>query len=190
MAKKNPVEIVVIVDRSGSMSGVRAEAIGGYNAFLAEQKKVKGAANLTLVLFDHEYTVPYASVPIEHVPDLNNETYQPRGMTALNDAIGRSLAALEMKAPKHAIICVLTDGQENSSKEFTISQVRERIKSAEARGWQVQYLSSDLNAVRDASQYGVASVNTVQFKNDGAGMRSATQTLSVVNTNYRNLVAK
>jgi Mg-chelatase subunit ChlD len=132
MAKKEAVEIVVIADRSGSMSVIRDDAIGGFNTFLKEQKAVKGAANLTLVLFDHEYLVAVDSQPIKKVVPLNNETYVPRGMTALNDSIGRAISALEAKNPNKAIVCILTDGQENQSREFNTEQAKAKINAAES----------------------------------------------------------
>ena len=95
--KKEPVEILVIADRSGSMASIRQDAIGGFNTFLKEQKSVKGKANFTLVLFDDQYEVPIESVDIKKVDELTEETFVPRGMTAMNDAIGKSLSQLFAK---------------------------------------------------------------------------------------------
>lgn len=185
MAKKQAVEIVVIADRSGSMGMIKNDAIGGYNQFLSDQKKVKGAANLTLVLFDHEYLVSADSVPINDAKPLDNETYVPRGSTALNDAIGRALNALEAKAPKKAIVCILTDGQENSSHEFTTAQAKDKIAAAEAKGWQVVYLSANASAFADGAAYGIKAANLVQFANTGAGVRTAYSTTSTLSAAYR-----
>jgi uncharacterized protein with von Willebrand factor type A (vWA) domain len=183
--KKQPVEIVVIVDRSGSMDSIKKDAIGGFNTFLSEQKKVKGAANLTMILFDHEYKVVADAIPLEKAEALTDQTYVPRGMTAMNDAIGRGLSMLEAKKPKKAIVCILTDGQENASHEFTSDQVKAKIKAAEAAGWQVVYLSADVNAFNNAALLGIAPSATTQFANNGVGVRSAYTSLSASTTTYR-----
>lgn len=186
MAKKEAVEIVVVVDRSGSMSTIKQDAIGGFNTFLADQKKVKGAANLTLILFDHEYLVPVEAKPVKEVEPLTDQTYVPRGMTAMNDAIGRALSMLEAKAPKKAIVCILTDGQENSSKEFTTEQAKAKIKAAEARGWQVTYLSADANAFANGAALGINASLVRSFTANSAGTQSAYANLSATTTAYRN----
>lgn len=183
--KTSPVEIVVIADRSGSMDAIRADAIGGYNAFLAEQQKIKGAANLTLILFDHEYIVAEDAVPLKNAKPLTTETYVPRGATALNDAIGRSLASLEAKKPDKAIVCILTDGAENASSEFTTAQVRQKISDAEKAGWKIVYLSADANAFAHSAAFGISKDATVKFNANGAGVRSAYATATASTTNYR-----
>lgn len=185
MAKKEAVEIVVIADRSGSMSSIASDAIGGFNTFLKEQQAVKGAANLTLILFDNEYQIAVDAKPVKEVEELTAKTYVPRGSTALNDAIGRAISALEAKAPKKAIVCILTDGQENCSREFTTDQAKAKIKSAESKGWQVVYLSADANAFSHGQMYGVAAGNTVAFAATGVGIRGAYQNASLTSTNYR-----
>lgn len=188
MAKKSAkaaVEIVVIADRSGSMSSIRTDAIGGFNTFLAEQQKVKGAANLTLILFDDQYEVPIESKPIADVPPLTEATFVPRGMTAMNDAIGRALTKLETAKPEKAIVCILTDGQENASKEFTAAQVKSLITAADARGWQVVYLAANQDAFSVGATLGIQGSNTQNFAATGKGVQDAYTSLSVRSTNYR-----
>lgn len=183
--KSRPVEIVVIVDRSGSMSTIQNEAIGGYNAFLAEQQKQKGAANLTLILFDHEYSVHEDSVKLKDAKPLTGETYVPRGTTAMYDAIGRALSGLEAKKPAKAIVCILTDGQENASQEFKAQQVKDKIAAAEKSGWQVVYLSANVSAFADSAAIGLAKNATVTFAANDAGLRSAYSTMTASVLNYR-----
>lgn len=190
MAKKKvvqPVEIVVIADRSGSMASIADDAIGGFNTFLKDQKAVKGAANLTLVLFDDKYETPVVGMDIQKVPDLTRDTFVPRGMTAMNDAIGKAIGTLESKAPDKAIVCILTDGQENASREFTAEQVKAKIKAAEARGWQIVYLAANQDAFAVGGQLGVAQASTMNFEATGAGVRGAMQNASLYSTNYRNV---
>lgn len=189
MAKKKttqPVEIVAILDRSGSMASIADDAIGGFNTFLNEQKAVKGAANLTLVLFDNLYETPIVGVDIQKVEELTNKTFVPRGGTAMNDAIGRALSDLESKAPDKAIVCILTDGCENASREFTADQVKTKIKAAEARGWQVVYLAANQDAFATGAMIGVLAASTQNFAATGAGVRGAMGSASLYSTNYRN----
>ena len=128
--------IAFILDRSGSMQRMAEEAIGGFNAFLKEQQKEEGKARLSLVLFDHEYTPIVENSPIDQVDPIDEETYEPRGMTALLDAMGRTiddlgkqLAAMpEEERPGTVIVVTLTDGLENASKDYTREKVAERIK--------------------------------------------------------------
>lgn len=182
--KKEPVEIVVIADRSGSMASIVKDAIGGYNAFLAEQQKNKGAANLTLAMFDHEYLS--STCALTDAKPLNHETFVPRGMTALHDAIGRALSQLEAKGPAKAIICILTDGQENSSREFNAAQIKEKITAAGARGWKVVYLAANQDAFAVGSKLGVMAGNTMNFAATGAGINQAYSSVTRSVTDYRN----
>lgn len=179
------VEIEVVLDRSGSMQSIKKDAIGGFNTWLAEQQKVPGAANLVLTLFDNEFITSPAT-PLSLVQPLTEQTYIPRGSTALNDAIGMALNRLETKNPERAILVILTDGGENASKRFTAQQIRQRIEVAQGRGWQVLYLSAALSAFTDAASFGIMRSATTQFSHDSHGTRSAYVTMSTANTNYRN----
>ena len=117
-------EIAFILDRSGSMKSCQQAAIDGFNRFLADQQQIEGLAKLTLVLFDDEYFVPISSIPVQEIVPLTDDTYQPRGCTALLDAIGQTvddlglrLAALaEKDRPGQVIVAILTDGLENASQ--------------------------------------------------------------------------
>ena len=137
-------EIVCVIDRSGSMDSIKNDAIGGFNAFLKEQQNLPGEAAMTIVMFDHEYLVPYSGIPIQNIKPLYDGSYVPRGTTALNDAIGRAVSELKCRNPKKAIIMILTDGHENASHEFSKCQIKEMIKDCEDRGWFVAYLSATL----------------------------------------------
>jgi uncharacterized protein YegL len=120
--KENLTELVFILDRSGSMGTMAKEAIGGFNAFLEEQKKLPGEAKLTLALFDHQYSLVCNGKDIKDVEPLDDKTYVPRGTTALLDAIGRTIddvgsrlsATTEAERPSKILVAILTDGQENA----------------------------------------------------------------------------
>lgn len=188
MAKKtktNPVSIVAVLDRSGSMGSIVNDAIGGFNTFLAEQQALPDPADMTVVLFDDKYEVLYDSIPLSDVKPLTTQTFVPRGMTAMNDAICRSLTSLEIKNPKKAIVCILTDGEENNSREFTTEQTKEKIKAAEARGWEVLYLGANQDAFAVGASYGVAAGNSMAFAATGAGVKSAYDHTSIRTTSYR-----
>ena len=129
-------EIAFILDRSGSMKSCQQAAIDGFNRFLADQQQIEGLAKLTLVLFDDEYFVPINSIPVQEFVPLTDDTYQPRGCTALLDAIGQTidnlghrLAALTDKdRPGQVIVAILTDGLENASQRFNWKEIAGRIK--------------------------------------------------------------
>lgn len=180
-----PVEIVAIIDQSGSMGSVRDDAIGGFNTFLEEQQALEGEANLTLVLFDDRYEVPVQDTPVRDVEQLTRATYAPLGWTAMNDAIGKALTQLEAKDPKRAIICILTDGEENASKEYSRAQVKAKIEAAEARGWKVIFLAANMDVQAAARSMGVSSLNATAFTADARGITSAIGCLSSTVSSYR-----
>lgn len=185
MAKKEPVEILVIADRSGSMSSIRSEAIGGFNNFLDTQKELKGAANLTLVLFDDQYEVPVKSVKLKEVMPLTEETFVPRGMTAMYDAVGKALVELEQKAPKKAVVCIITDGAENASKEYTHTSVQALVKAAEDRGWEFVFLAANIDAKAAGASLGITRGASVAFAATGDGVNNAYAAMSLTASTYR-----
>lgn len=163
--KKQTCELVMIVDRSGSMSSCKQDVIEGMNKFVAEQKKLPGRCFLTTVIFDHEYEVCYESHDIQKLGYMGEETYVPRGSTALYDAIGRTIEMCRARFAKSnpdRIICVIvTDGHENASKEFTQEQVRKLVSDLD--DWKFVFIGADQNAVFVAEQFamaGAAAMNT------------------------------
>jgi hypothetical protein len=172
MTKPNFVEIVVVLDRSGSMETVRTDTIGGFNAFIEEQKKNKvGDVKVSLFQFDNVYETVYNGKPINEVPALTKDTFVPRGMTALLDAVGRAITDVgarlaqtpEEERPSLVIFVILTDGQENASKEFKIEKVKEMIKhQTESYSWQFVFLGADQDAFQ-AAQMGIGSSNTFNY---------------------------
>ncbi|MNI61596.1 hypothetical protein D3C73_1168760 [compost metagenome] len=167
------------------MARVRDDAIGGFNTFLKNQQALGGNARLTLVLFDDRYLVPVENTPILEVPLLDEETYAPLGWTAMNDAIGRALTSLEAKNPAKAIITILTDGAENASKEYTAAQVKEKIKAAEDRGWEVIFLAANIDAFTAGTTLGISACNTLQFSANASGFHDAFACMDVRASSYR-----
>jgi uncharacterized protein YegL len=151
-------EIVFVLDRSGSMGGLEDDVIGGFNSFLHEQQKVKGKAKVTVVLFDSEYEVLYNGMDIKDVPDLNKTQYFVRGMTALVDAVGKAITTTDahLRNKDKVIFVINTDGQENSSVEYTKEKVKALIEEKQATGkWQFMFFGVNLDKFSIASQYGI-----------------------------------
>ena len=155
------------------MGDIKDDAIGGFNCFLKEQKAAGANATLTLVQFDTESTdVVHESMPILEVPDLNHQTFQPRGGTPLLDALGqtidstgRALAAIpEANRPNKVVFVVITDGQENSSHQHTKASVKERIDHQSSHyNWQFVFLGANQDAFDEAGAVGIAMGNAANF---------------------------
>ena len=180
-------EIAFVLDRSGSMNPIAADAIGGFNAFLADQQALPGEARLTLVLFDHEYLVPYSHAPIKTVGPLDAKTYVPRGMTALLDAVGRTiddigarLAAMpEAERPAKVIVAILTDGQENASRDYTFAKVSGMIKHQQEKySWEFIFLAANQDAIAAAGALAIQPKDAIAFAPTGLGVRAAHAALS------------
>lgn len=183
------VEIIDITDKSGSMSDIRLDVIGGYNTMLAEQQALPGEARLTQVQFDNVYELNFEGVDIKKVDPLTLDTYAPRGMTALLDAIGMTLDQQGQRIKKEAwadkvIVCIRTDGAENSSKEYTLPRVKAMIEHAQKHGWVFLFSGADIDAFGAAHSLGINPQYTsgysksdpmgtqVSYAVSGAAMRS------------------
>ena len=189
MRKQGYTHITVILDRSGSMESICDDTIGGLNAFVEQQKAGSGEATLTLVQFDSQdpYEVIHHFTPIREVSALTRNTYVPRGSTPLLDALGRGINDIEAsigklnddERPEKVIVAVITDGQENSSREFNKEQVEKMIKSKSAEaGWEFMFLSADLNAIADAQHLGFSRDATVAFEKSSEGVSCCMESLS------------
>ncbi|QDT65560.1 vWA domain-containing protein [Calycomorphotria hydatis] len=159
--KSDLTDITLVVDRSGSMSQIQSDAEGGVNSFIAEQAKLPGEANLTLVQFDTEYEFIHKGTPIANVPKYR---LYPRGATALLDAVGRAinetgerLAKLpEAERPGLVVFVVMTDGHENSSREFTKQQIKDLIERQQnVYNWQFTFLGANQDAFSEAQGMGM-----------------------------------
>ena len=150
---------IFILDRSGSMEACIDDTIGGFNAFVRDQVPFGGT--LTLVLFDHEYTPVYTCKPIAEVEPLTRETFKPRGATALLDAIGR--AVKEVRTQTIPTVVILTDGQENSSREYTKAHVKDLIEERQRNGWTFVYLGANQDAFAEAGSIGIAPATTMNY---------------------------
>jgi uncharacterized protein YegL len=185
----NLTEIIAIIDRSGSMESLRAETIGGYNNFIDEQKKGPGKAIVTLVQFDDQYQVDYEGTDVNDVKPLDESTYQPRGMTALLDAVGKTIVTVgerlakldEDKRPGQIIFLIITDGHENSSKEYAAAKLKEMVKHQEEKyNWTFVFLGGgDIESQRDQGMsFGVAASNAYGYTPDAKAMNNVYSSVS------------
>lgn len=185
-------EIVIVLDRSGSMVSIMEDTIGGVNTFLKQQKEAPGDANFTLVQFDDQYEVVHDGVPIGDVQDLSTETFVPRGATALLDAIGKTINRIKSRTalltPDSVVFAIVTDGQENRSREFNHSAVMELIQAQEAQGWQFVYLGANQDAIKEAAKFGVRSATACCYTANSVAVDNAWTSLSSNVANYRGKV--
>lgn len=189
MANKNLTEMVFILDRSGSMSGLETDTIGGYNSMLEKQRKEVGDAVVTTVLFDDRYEMLHDRVAIGKIKDITNKEYFARGMTGLLDAIGKTINhvgnrhknALDSEVPSKTMVVIITDGFENSSKEYSLLQVKQMIeRQKEKYGWEFLFLGANIDAVSTAASFGISSDRAVTYEADGEGTRMNFEAVSQV----------
>jgi hypothetical protein len=189
MTDKNLTEIVAILDRSGSMLDLRADTIGGFNSFVAEQRKAAGIAKLTLVQFDDKYQTDYEGVDITASPLLTEETYVPRGNTALFDAVGLTIASVgerlakldESQRPGQVIFLIITDGQENASRLYSSEKVQEMVKhQTEVYNWTFVFMGGGDLTTQTAQSIamGIPQTNSYNYGNNAVGTRALYTTLT------------
>lgn len=183
----NLTHIAFILDRSGSMQSMAEEAIGGFNAFIDQQKKEAGDVILSLILFDHEYSPTVTNVPLTEMPALTDEDYQPRGTTALLDAMGRTIddlgkqiAALpESERPSDVIVVTLTDGLENASSDYKRPQIAEMVKHQQEKyDWQFLFLGASLESFKESQSLGIQAACSHIFDSVEEGMAYSSRAVS------------
>ncbi|WP_282034436.1 vWA domain-containing protein [Metabacillus indicus] len=172
-------EIVFLLDRSGSMGGLEQDVIGGFNAFVENQCRLEGDTVLTTVLFDDEYEVLWKGEDAKSVK-LTVEDYYVRGLTALLDAIGKTITDVgrrlsktpEEQRPGKVIFVISTDGQENASKEFSYDKVHELIKHQQEKySWEFIFMGANIDVAKEAENIGIRSANAYSFEASEAGMK-------------------
>lgn len=180
-SKVQDAHVVFILDRSGSMSSIANDTIGGFNSFIKTQAELPGKTRVSLIQFDNEYQSVYTGLDIADVPEMTSKTFVPRGGTALYDAVGRTINYL-LETPKtkeKTIIVILTDGEENSSTHFTHSAVRELMITVQNdHGWEVVFIGANMDAAVVGQSYGLKAANIATFQANSIGAASATMTAS------------
>ena len=178
--RKNMTEIVFILDRSGSMSGLEADTIGGFNSMIEKQKKTEGEALISTVLFDITSEVLYDRVNIRTIRPMTDNDYTVRGCTALLDAIGGAIHHIGIvhkyarpeDVPEHTLFVITTDGMENASRFYTSDRVKQMIERQKQKyGWEFLFLGANIDAVETARHFGIGADRAVNYHSDSAGTR-------------------
>lgn len=180
-------ELICILDRSGSMETIKDDAIGGFNAFIAAQKSEAEDTRVTLELFDDRFERLFEALPIAMVRPLDHTSFVPRGSTALLDAIGRSLTHARSRIgglpadqqPEGVIVCILTDGEENSSREYTYHSISDLVAACrDTDGWEFVFLAANQDAIAEASKLSIGGANAASFQATGKGAAAAFESMT------------
>ena len=192
--KKCTTELVFILDRSGSMSGLESDTIGGYNGMLDKQKKESGEARVTTVLFDDAYEVLHDGMDLQAIQPMTSNEYYVRGTTALLDAIGKTILrishaqeqATDVERAENVLFVITTDGLENASCEFTYEKIRELIDFHKAKqGWEFIFLGANIDAIATASKFGISKDRATNFHADGDGTELNYNVISETISSFR-----
>lgn len=187
MMKKGLTELVFILDRSGSMGGLEADTIGGFNSLVEKQKREPGEVLVSTVLFDNEIQVLHDRVPLEQVPPMTERDYFVRGCTALLDAVGGAIRhignihkyARAEDVPEHTLVVITTDGMENASRRYDAPQVKAMVKRQQEKyGWEFLFLGANIDAVETAGRFGIAPQHAANYHSDSEGTQLNYEVLS------------
>ena len=179
---EEPVQIVCILDRSGSMQSLSGDVIGGYNSFLEKQRKEKGTAEVTTVLFDDQYEKISDAVDLNKAEELTSATYYARGNTALMDAVGRTitetLAQMEKNkicpAKRRVLIMIMTDGLENASKEYDKAKIKSLIDATQNEyKWNYVFIGANIDSASEANSIGIGGKHAMNYAPDSEGVRAS-----------------
>ena len=179
-------EIVYILDKSGSMFGFTSDTIGGFNSSLRKQKEDIEKGFLTTVLFDTNHYTLHDRVALNEVPDLTDKEYVPGGSTALLDALGNTITHIEKihhyirkeDVPEQTVFVIITDGMENASREYSLSQIKSMITKKQEEGWEFVFLGANIDAIETAGHYGIDAVHTTNFMQDKGGIELAFESVA------------
>jgi uncharacterized protein YegL len=176
--KKGLTELVFILDRSGSMSGLESDTIGGYNALLQKQKKEVGEAVITAVLFDDKYELLHDRINLRGIDSITDKEYFVRGSTALLDAVGKTISKIgnaqkhtvEDERAEHVMFVITTDGMENASREFNYEKIRQMIEHQKSKyGWEFIFLGANIDAIDTAERFGISKDRATNYNADSEG---------------------
>lgn len=192
--KNDLTELVLILDRSGSMSGLETDTIGGFNSMLDKQRSATGNALVTTVLFDHDYEVLHNRLPLQSVAPITDKEYFVRGNTALLDAVGKTILNIsalhknmaQAEVPSKVLFVITTDGFENASREFTYRQIKIMIEEHKSRyDWEFIFLGANIDAAKEAGRFGISEDHSVQYHNDAKGVALNFEVVSEAVTTIR-----
>lgn len=192
--KNNITELVFILDRSGSMSGLEQDTIGGFNSLIEKQRRQNGKCYVSTVLFDHETEVLHDRVELSEISKMTENDYTVRGSTALIDAIGGAIHhignihkyAREEDVPEHTLFVIMTDGMENASRIYSSSKVKKMIERQKNRyGWEFLFIGANIDSVETAKHFGINSDRSVNYHADGQGTAVVFDAVSKTVCNFR-----
>lgn len=197
--KKNLTELVFVIDKSGSMSGLEKDTIGGFNSMIEKQKMEDGEVALTTVLFDDNMQVLHDRADLDKVSKLTAKDYQPGGCTALLDALGKTIRHInkvqkslpEDECPEKTMFIITTDGQENSSHEYSYEKIRKMIeKKQEKKQWEFLFLGANMDAISAAADIGIKADRAANFCCDAVGTAVNYSAMSKAVARYRKVDRK
>ena len=176
--KNNITELVFILDRSGSMTGLESDTVGGFNSMIEKQKKQGGKCFVSTVLFDHATEVLHDRIPLEEIGKMTEKEYYTRGSTALVDALGGAIHhianihkyARKEDVPEHTLFVITTDGMENASRRYSAGQVKKMIEKEKTEyGWEFLFIGANIDAVSTAANYGISKDRAVNYNAESVG---------------------
>jgi uncharacterized protein YegL len=192
--KKKVTELVFILDKSGSMAGLEADTIGGYNAMLKKQQKAEGEAIVTTVLFDHNYELLHDRINVKGISPITEDDYEVGGTTALLDAIGFTVQKMinvqkkttENERAEKVLFVITTDGMENASREYTTEKIKKMIQhQKEKYSWEFMFLGANIDAISTAAEFGIEEDFAVEYHADHIGTQLNYEAVSEAVTNIR-----
>jgi uncharacterized protein YegL len=192
--KKGLTELVFILDRSGSMSGLESDTIGGYNSLLEKQKKEDGECVITTVLFDDKYELLHDRINLKGIMPITDKEYFVRGSTALLDAVGRTIDKIgnaqkhtaENERAEKVMLVITTDGMENSSREYGYDKVRHMIeRQKEKYGWEFIFLGANIDAAETAARFGISADRAANYHADSEGIKLNYKVVSEAVSDFR-----
>ena len=192
--RKNLTEVVFILDRSGSMSGLEKDTIGGFNSMIEKQKREAGQALISTVLFNNNSKVLYDRVEVQKIPSMTEDDYSVYGCSALLDAIGGAIHhignvhkyARTEDVPEHTVFIIMTDGMENASRLYDSARVKQMIEHEKSKyGWEFLFFGANIDAVETAKHFGISEDRAVNYHSDSVGTRLNYEVVSCAITSMR-----
>lgn len=179
MTKKKDLEVVFLLDRSGSMQGSEKDTIGGYNSYLDKQRNNKYNTKVTTVLFDNEYELLIHRKDIKEVNNLTDKEYYVRGCTALYDAIGKTINTLDNEVGNNKVLFVITtDGLENASCEYDKKKIKKLIE--EHKNWEFLYIGANIDSYAEGETIGIKTSNIANYRKDKRGTKKLFEAIEYV----------
>lgn len=192
--KSNLTELIFILDRSGSMSGLESDTIGGFNSLIEKQKKEAGEAIITTVLFDNEYQILHDRINLKGITPMTDKEYYVRGCTALLDAIGKTINKIinvqrhtsEDNRAEKVMFVIITDGMENSSNEYTYSKIKKLIETQKSKyNWEFLFLGANIDAIDTAAKFGITEDKAANYHADSHGTMVNYEAINYAMSNVR-----